>query len=108
PDRIEQRLALLQARRFGLELHRIGAQPRGSRRKADARARGRLEKGHRHRLAAQGGQLLQRVTLDFLERLGLVEKKSDVLSGERFDAEQVTQAVWHSGPRSGLFFRPRS
>jgi len=40
------------------------------------------------------------VTLDFLEWLGLVEKKSDVLSGQRFDAEQVTQAVWHRSLRN--------
>jgi hypothetical protein len=55
--RVEQRLALLQARRFGLQIHLVRAKPRRRRAKADPRARRRLEKRQRHGFAAQHCQL---------------------------------------------------
>ena len=74
-NRVEQRFALLQAGGFGLQIHGIGAEAGGGGGEADARARGGLEKGHGDGLAAQRGQFLQRMALEFLEWLGLIENK---------------------------------
>jgi len=38
------------------------------------------------------------MALKFLERLGLIEKKSDLLACEGFDSEQVWQALEHCFP----------
>src|SRR5213075_1879953 len=91
--RIQQRLALLDARRFGLQIHRVRAQPRRRRSKADARARRIFEKRQRHGFSAQRRQLFQRVLLDFLERFALVEKKSEFVRRERFESEEIAKAV---------------
>jgi hypothetical protein len=56
------------------------------------------------------------MALKFLERLGLIEKKSDLLACKRFDPEEVLQALNHSLPLTaeagfyhaqGLILRPR-
>ena len=41
----------------------------------EARASGVLEKGQHHGLAAQGGEFLQGVALDFLKGFGLIENE---------------------------------
>src|SRR5215472_3133587 len=91
--RVEERLALLDARSFGLQIHRVRAQAGRRRSKADARTRGILEKRERHGLAAQRCQLFQGMLLDFLERFALVEKKSEFVRRERFESEQIAEAV---------------
>src|ERR1700690_852920 len=96
--RIDQRFALLQARRFGLQIHLIGAEARSSCRKADSRARGSFEKSQRYRLAAQRRQFFQRMPLKFLEGRCLIENKSDLLAGEGFNSEQVFQSLQHCFP----------
>jgi hypothetical protein len=88
-DGIDERFALLQARRLGLQGHAIGAQPRRSGGEADPRARGRLEKRQGDGFAAQGGQFFERVTLEFLKWLGLIENKKYLGLGESFNSEQV-------------------
>ena len=88
-DGIDQRFALFQAGGFRLQSHRIGAEARRGCGEADARARGRLEESDGDRLAAESGEFFQRVTLEFLKGLGLIENKSDLLAGEVFDSEQV-------------------
>src|SRR6266702_4411940 len=52
-----------------------------------------FEEGKRHRLATQRRQLFQRVPLDFLERLALIEKKAKFVRRERFEGEQIAEAV---------------
>src|SRR6266571_310781 len=47
------------------------------------RARGRVQRR----------QLFQRVPLDFLERLALIEKKAEFVRRERFEGEQIAEAV---------------
>ncbi len=88
-DRIDQGFALFQAGGFRLESHRIGAEAGGSRGEADARARGRLEERDRDGFAAKRRQFLKGIALKFLEGLGLIENKSDLLAREVFDSEQV-------------------
>ena len=72
---VQQRFAFLQAGRFGLEIHGVRAEASRGGGEADARAGGIFEEGQRDRLAAQGGQFFQGMTLKFLERFGLVENK---------------------------------
>src|SRR5277367_4217539 len=72
---VEKRFAFFQAGCFGLEIHGVRAQSGRSGGEADARARGIFEEGECDSLAAQGGQFFQRMTLKFLERLGLIENK---------------------------------
>ena len=55
PKRIEQRLALLQAGRFGLQIHGVRAQAGCGGGEADARTRGILKKSQRDGLSAQSG-----------------------------------------------------
>src|SRR5271156_906737 len=98
PKRIEQRLALFQAGRFGLQIHGVRAQASRSGGEADARTRGILEKRQRDSFAAQSGQFFQRVTVEFLEWLGLIENKRYLLAGEVFDSKQVLQALQHGFP----------
>ena len=88
-NRVDERFALLQARGFGLQRHGVRAEPGGGGGEADARARGRLEKGDGDGLAAQRGKFFQRMALEFLEGLGLIENKSNLLAAEVFGSEQV-------------------
>ncbi|OLB32187.1 MAG: hypothetical protein AUH13_04975 [Acidobacteria bacterium 13_2_20CM_58_27] len=90
---VQQGFALLDTRRLGLEIHGVRAQPRRRGSKADARARRVFEKRQRHGLAAQRRQLFQRVFLDFLEWFALVEKKPKFVRRERFESEQIAEAV---------------
>src|SRR5208337_141862 len=92
---VQQRLALLQARGSRLQVHGVRAEARGGRAETQARARGVLEKGQHHGFAAQRGELLQRVALDFLEWLGLIENESEFVRGERLKGEQITKAIGH-------------
>src|SRR6202521_6436211 len=92
-DRVEGGFSFFEAGGFGLEVHRVRAEPGGGRPKADARARGVFEKGQRNSFSAQGRQLFQRVPLNFLEWLALVEKEGEFVRGERFESEQVAEAV---------------
>src|ERR1700751_3012593 len=71
-DGVQQRLALFQAAGFGLQIHGVRAKPRSSCAKADARARGILEKRERYGLAAQSSELFQRMALNFLEWFALI------------------------------------
>ena len=88
-DGIDERFALFQAGGFGLEGHGVRAQPRGGGGEADARARGGFEEGDGDRLAAEGGEFFQRMALEFLEGLGLIENKCNLFAGEVFGSEQV-------------------
>ena len=94
-DRVEQRFAFFQAGGFRLQIHRVGAEARGRRGEADARASGRLEESERHGLAAQRGQFFQGMALEFLKWLRLIEHENNLLGAERFDAEQMAQALRH-------------
>ncbi len=47
------------------------------------------KKAMRDGLAAQGGQFFQRMALEFLEWLRLIEKKSNLLAVRDFDPEQM-------------------
>src|SRR5258708_5124680 len=95
---VEQGLAFFQAGDFRLEVHGVGAQTRGGRAKADARARGIFEECEGDGLAAEGGEFFQRVTLNFLERLALIEKKSELVRGKRLKGGQMPEVVRHSLP----------
>src|SRR6266849_1873877 len=92
---VQQRLAFLQAGRLGLQIHRVRAQPRSRRPKAQPRARRIFEKRQHHRLSTQRRQLFQRIFLNFLERLGLIEKESQLVRGEQFQCQQIAKAVGH-------------
>src|SRR5205814_7529544 len=92
-DRVEERLALLQARGLGLQVHGVCAEPRGSGPKTYARARRGFEEGQRHGLAAQRRQLFQGVLLNFLKRLALVEEKAQFVRSKRFESQQIAEAV---------------
>src|ERR1700733_12668029 len=89
PESVEERLALFEAGRFSLQIHSVRAQTSGCGCKADARTRGIFKKGQRDSLAAQRGQLFQRMAVKFLERFCLVENKRYLLAGEVFDSKQV-------------------
>src|SRR5260370_24049838 len=90
---VQQRLAFLDAGSLGLQVHSVGAEPRRGRSKADARARGVLEKRQCHRLSAQRRQFFQWMLLDFLKGFALVKKKIKFVRGERFESEEVAKAV---------------
>ncbi len=92
-DRVEERLALLQARGLGLQVHGVCAEPRGSGPKTNARARRGFKEGQRHGLAAQRRQLFQGVPLNFLKRLALVEEKAQFVRSKRFEGQQIAEAV---------------
>src|SRR6266705_1582012 len=90
-NRIEKRLALFQAGRFRLQVHRVRAEPRCGCSKADSRACRRFEKRQRHRLPAQRCQFFQGMLLNFLEGFALVEKKSEFVRVERFESQQIAE-----------------
>ena len=92
-NRVEQRLPLFQAGGLRLQVHGVRAEARGGGPKADARARGSFEERQRHGLPAQRRQFFQRMLLNFLERLALVEKKAKFVRGERFEGQQIAEAV---------------
>src|SRR2546423_11604973 len=93
--RVEQRLAFFQAGSLRLQVHGVRAKPSGRCTEADARARGILKKRQRHRFSAQRGQLFERMPLDFLEGLALIEEKSQFVRGKRFEGEEIAEAVRH-------------
>ena len=64
------------------------------------------KKRQRHGFAAQRGQFFQRMALDFLKGFGLVQQKNDFFGAERFDAQQVAEAIWHNA--SSKFWPGRS
>ena len=74
-DGIEERFAFFQAGRFGLQVHGVGAQAGGGGGKAYAGAGGIFEKGEGDGFATQGGQFLEGMFLEFLERRSLVQNK---------------------------------
>src|SRR5258708_38634192 len=92
-NRVQQSLALLQAGGLCLQVHGVRAEPRCRRPKADARARRSFEKRQRHRLSAQRRQFFQRMLLNFLKGLALIEKKSEFVRGERFEGQQIAEVV---------------
>jgi len=94
---IEQRFAFFDAGGLGLQIHGVRAEPRSRGAETDAGARGIFEESEGHRLAAESGQLFQRMALDFLKGLGLVEKKGDFVRGERFEGEEITKTRRHTG-----------
>lgn len=96
---VQQRFALLQARRFRLQVHRVRAQSRGRRAKADSCARGVFKESQRHGFAAQRCQLFQWMLLYFLKGLALIEKKGEFRRRKRFQRQQVTRAVGHISTR---------
>jgi len=51
-----------------------------------------------HAVAAQRGQLLQGVALEFLKGLRLIKNKSNLLAVERLNSEKVLQALEHCFP----------
>src|SRR4029077_1897323 len=85
PHGIEKGFALAETGGFGLEVHDVRAEPRCGGGKADAGARGRLKECEGDGLAAQGGKFFQGMAVEFLEGLGLVQEKKDLLSVEWFD-----------------------
>ena len=71
--RVDERLALRDARARRGDVHRVGRQPLLGELERDARARRRLEEQVDDRRAAQRRHLLDRALADLLERLGGVE-----------------------------------
>jgi len=92
---VQQGFALFQAGSFRLEIHGVGPETRGGRAEAKTSAGGIFEEGQHYRFSAQGGELLEGVALNFLERFGLLENKSDFVCTEGFNSEQITKAVIH-------------
>src|SRR5579862_7587699 len=88
-DGVDQRFALFQAGGFGLQGHGVGAETGSGCGEADASAGGGFEEGDGDGLAAEGGEFFQRMALEFLERLGLVENKCNLFAGEVFRSEQM-------------------
>ena len=81
PDGVNQRFTFFQARRFGLEVHCVGAEARGSGGKADSCSGGWLEESKGDRLSAKRGEFLEGMTLEFLKWLRLIEYEGDLLGG---------------------------
>jgi hypothetical protein len=92
---IQKRFTLFQAGGFGLQVHGICTEPRGSRTEADARTRGAFEEGQCYSFATQGGELFERMALDFLKGLALVQKKSEFLRGKRLKRQEIVKAIRH-------------
>jgi hypothetical protein len=92
---VEQGFAFFQTGRFGLEVHRVRAETGGGGAEADARTRGIFKEGEGYGFAAKSGEFFERMALDFLKRLALVEKKSKFVRDERFESEKVAKAVGH-------------
>ena len=80
---IEKGFPFFQAGSFGLKIHGIRAEARRGGRKTQSRAGGIFEECKSDGFAAEGGKFLKRVALDFLERYGLIQEKSDFFRGER-------------------------
>src|SRR5689334_16005810 len=77
-DRIHQRFALFQAGGFGLEIHGVRAEARGGGGKTDPRARRGFEKEESDSLAPKRGEFLERMALEFLKRLRLIQQKGNL------------------------------
>ncbi len=94
-DGVEEGLTLFQARRFGLQVHRVCAQARGSSAKADACTGGVFKESESNGFASESGEFFKRMALDFLEGSALVEEKGEFVRGERFESQKVAEAVGH-------------
>src|ERR1700676_402698 len=92
---VQQRLAFFQAGRFRLQVHGVRAKSRGGRAKAEARARGVLEKSQGNGLSAKGRKFFQRMALNFLKRFALIEEKCEFVRVERLQRQEVTKTVRH-------------
>src|SRR5690606_29196647 len=113
--RVDQRLALLQARAVARHVDRVRAQPLLRELEGDARAGRRLEEEVDDRLAAQDRDLLDRPLADLLERLGRVQDRADLRGRELLEADQVLAEVGvrlahpsTSGAESSTASRPSS
>jgi hypothetical protein len=100
--RVQQGFAFFQARRFRLKIHCVCAKARSRGAEAQARSRGILKERQDDSFASQCRQFLEWVALDFLERFRLVENKSNFFCAERFDREQIAEAVVHIDSRKKL------
>ena len=90
--RVDQRLALDDARRADGDVERVGAEALLGDLERRARARARLEEQVDDGAAAQRRHLLDRALADFLHRFGGVEDQHDLLGAEIGDAEQILAA----------------
>src|SRR5579859_2921733 len=95
---VEQGLAFFKAGSFGLQVHGVGAEARSGGGEADAGTGGIFKKRQRHGFTAQCGEFFQRVALDFLKGLALVEKKNQFGRGERLQSQKITKAIAHNFP----------
>src|SRR5215813_14120538 len=92
---VKKRLALFQARRFCLKIQRICAKTRSGRAKTDASARRIFKKCESNCFSAKRCKFFQRVTLNFLEWLALIEKKSKFVRAERFQSQKIAKTGRH-------------
>ena len=81
--RVEKRFALFEAGSFGLQVHGVGAKARGGGAETQTSARGIFKKGKSYGFAAESGEFLERMLLNFLEWFCLIEKKGEFIRRER-------------------------
>src|SRR5215813_1645033 len=99
---VEKRLAFFQAGSFGLQIHRVCAQARSCRAKTDAGTRRIFKKCESNGFSAQSRKLFQRMALDFLEWLALIEKKSKFVRAERFQSQEIAKTGRHISSGANL------
>ena len=99
--RVDERLALGQARDAGGEVLRVGREPLGRQAEAGPRAGRVLEEQVEDDPARQRGDLLAAPGRDLGERLGRVEDADDLLARQVFQPEQVLAVPGRRRARCG-------
>ncbi len=92
---VEQRLALDHGAGAAGDAERVGAEAFGGELERRARARRGLEEQQHHGHAAQGRDLLDAAVADVLERLGQVQKFSNLACFQRGEFEQMASGLRH-------------
>ena len=90
---VEERFTFFEAGGFGLEVHGVRAEARGGGGEAEPRARGIFEEGQGDRFAAKSGELFEGMTLNFLERFGLIENEGEFVRGERLEGQEIAKTI---------------
>ena len=85
-----------------MQIHGVRAEARRSGAEAEARACGIFEKSEGNGFAAKHSKFFERMPLNFLEWFALIQEKGEFFRCERFQCEQVAEAV------SQIFLRPSS
>ncbi len=98
---VDQRFALLHARRLHRHVHHVGAEPLAGKLEGGLRPGGGFEEEIDERAPAQGRALLLDLAGNLDRALRAVQKNQNVLGGKSLDTEQMPVPEFLDGPRIG-------